>query len=230
MGKGLSSSLLFCVFPITPLQLSLFLLFSSRFFFLVDYLKLFIELVLPRVMKKGDSIATRELRNRTVFLTLQTPHATVHSSEVADAWFAWHSMPVKTKIKHIYAEVEDVHATPTARFLHNSKGGGEKSSLFCCIHYIRSVESCWFNVYCFPKSIRSKYTSSCFPPSSTFLVFQISRGQEHIAHLPVTCLCFPNFKDIFNLFSCVLIDVCWWSVAVAEPWKKAYLNFLPRFL
>jgi hypothetical protein len=25
--------------------------------------------------------------------TLQIPHATVHSSLVADAWFAWHSMP-----------------------------------------------------------------------------------------------------------------------------------------
>ena len=24
---------------------------------------------------------------------MQMPHATVHSSDVADAWFAWHSMP-----------------------------------------------------------------------------------------------------------------------------------------
>ena len=30
-------------------------------------------------------------------LTLQTPHATVHSSEVADAWLAWHSMPAGTR-------------------------------------------------------------------------------------------------------------------------------------
>lgn len=30
-------------------------------------------------------------------LTLQTPHATVHSSLVADAWFAWHSIPIKKK-------------------------------------------------------------------------------------------------------------------------------------
>lgn len=28
----------------------------------------------------------------TLELTLQTPHATVHSSLVAEAWFAWHSM------------------------------------------------------------------------------------------------------------------------------------------
>ena len=28
-----------------------------------------------------------------VLLTLHTPHATVHSSLVADAWLAWHSMP-----------------------------------------------------------------------------------------------------------------------------------------
>lgn len=26
-------------------------------------------------------------------LTLQTPQATVHSSEVAEAWLAWHSIP-----------------------------------------------------------------------------------------------------------------------------------------
>ena len=28
-----------------------------------------------------------------ITLTLQTPHATVHSSLVAEAWFAWHSIP-----------------------------------------------------------------------------------------------------------------------------------------
>lgn len=29
---------------------------------------------------------------RTKILTLQTPHATVHSSLVAEAWLAWHSI------------------------------------------------------------------------------------------------------------------------------------------
>ena len=28
---------------------------------------------------------------------LHTPHATVHSSLVADAWFAWHSIPKKNR-------------------------------------------------------------------------------------------------------------------------------------
>jgi hypothetical protein len=32
--------------------------------------------------------------NGSMRLTLHTPQATVHSSFVADAWFAWHSMPV----------------------------------------------------------------------------------------------------------------------------------------
>lgn len=37
----------------------------------------------PRLQKRRASPHTIE-----VFLTLQTPHATVHSSEVADAWLA----------------------------------------------------------------------------------------------------------------------------------------------
>lgn len=28
--------------------------------------------------------------------TLQTPQATVHSSDVAEAWLAWHSIPEET--------------------------------------------------------------------------------------------------------------------------------------
>ena len=35
-------------------------------------------------------------RSIHALLTLQMPHATVHSSDVADAWFAWHSMPACT--------------------------------------------------------------------------------------------------------------------------------------
>ena len=34
-------------------------------------------------------------------LTLQTPQATVHSSLVADAWFAWHSIPIKITINQL---------------------------------------------------------------------------------------------------------------------------------
>lgn len=30
--------------------------------------------------------------------TLQIPQATVHSSLVAEAWFAWHSMPIVSRI------------------------------------------------------------------------------------------------------------------------------------
>lgn len=33
-------------------------------------------------------------------LTLHTPHATVHSSLVADAWLAWHSMPARAAINN----------------------------------------------------------------------------------------------------------------------------------
>lgn len=36
---------------------------------------------------------------RRIELTLQIPHATVHSSLVADAWFAWHSMPTARSVR-----------------------------------------------------------------------------------------------------------------------------------
>ena len=42
-----------------------------------------------------------------IALTLQTPHATVHSSLVAEAWFAWHSMP---EIKAMQ-EINMAHST-----------------------------------------------------------------------------------------------------------------------
>jgi hypothetical protein len=41
-----------------------------------------------------------------VLVTLQIPQATVHSSLVAEAWLAWHSMPLVTLVKIITVEVE----------------------------------------------------------------------------------------------------------------------------
>ena len=37
-------------------------------------------------------------KTKTTVLTLQTPHATVHSSLVAEAWLAWHSIPDKYNV------------------------------------------------------------------------------------------------------------------------------------
>lgn len=174
----------------------------------MDYLKHLTELILSSVIREGNSITTHELHCKTVFLTLQTPHATVHSSEVADAWFAWHSMPVKTKIKHRYTGVEEVHAIPTGRFLCNSKGRVMgKSSLFCCIYYILKCQELWFSMYCFPQSIRSKYTSSCIPPSSTFFsIPEFQRARVHssstgnVTAFPILRI-FLNFSLVFQEMS-----------------------------
>ena len=38
-------------------------------------------------------VAEREGKHVDTHHLLQTPHATVHSSVVADCWLAWHSMP-----------------------------------------------------------------------------------------------------------------------------------------
>ena len=35
-------------------------------------------------------------------LTLQMPQATVHSSLVAEAWLAWHSIPTTTAVSHMF--------------------------------------------------------------------------------------------------------------------------------
>lgn len=43
-----------------------------------------------RVRKKQELMNLDEIR------TLQTPQATVHSSDVAEAWLAWHSIPEET--------------------------------------------------------------------------------------------------------------------------------------
>lgn len=102
------------------------------------YLKYFTEQSLSLVMKKRAA-APHAYAAIRASLTLQTPHATVHSSDVADAWFAWHSMPVKTKIKHTYAGVEDVRAIPTGRFLHYEELRWG-NSLFSCIYYIRKCQ------------------------------------------------------------------------------------------
>lgn len=167
------------------------------FFFLVDYLKHFRELALSQVKRKRGNITARELSNQRVSLTLQTPHATVHSSEVADAWFAWHSMPVETKIKHINTGEKDVHATPTTSILHYNKVviAFIISESFVAFITSSSGKSSCFHPFCFSKIIRSKHISSHFPSSSTFLIFQSSRWQQYLAHPPVACVCFPNLKD-----------------------------------
>jgi hypothetical protein len=54
-----------------------------------QYIKLKIckqQLMLRTITKKYST------KGKQLLLTLQTPQATVHSSLVADAWFAWHSM------------------------------------------------------------------------------------------------------------------------------------------
>lgn len=45
-----------------------------------------------RAERQNEPINHRDKVNLKLTLTLQTPQATVHSSEDAEAWFAWHSM------------------------------------------------------------------------------------------------------------------------------------------
>ena len=71
-------------------------------FFFFCYLCTFVEkggLVFFSLVTRwaGRRSGTSHAGRKRYCLTLQTPHATVHSSEVADAWLAWHSMPVGTK-------------------------------------------------------------------------------------------------------------------------------------
>lgn len=50
------------------------------------------KMLTKRVLRKWWPVAGPAKEEATTKLTLQTPQATVHSSLVADAWFAWHSM------------------------------------------------------------------------------------------------------------------------------------------
>lgn len=56
----------------------------------------------------------------TAVLTLQTPHATVHSSDVAEAWLAWHSIP---KTKHSTFTVKEDLNTSFINLIHFQMSG-----------------------------------------------------------------------------------------------------------
>eukprot|EP00307_Rebecca_sp_RCC1486_P012343 CAMPEP_0119434086 /NCGR_PEP_ID=MMETSP1335-20130426/50488_1 /TAXON_ID=259385 /ORGANISM="Chrysoculter rhomboideus, Strain RCC1486" /LENGTH=371 /DNA_ID=CAMNT_0007459937 /DNA_START=234 /DNA_END=1349 /DNA_ORIENTATION=+ len=73
---------------------------------------------LPRLQPAADAVEMERV--------VATPHATVHSSEVADAWLAWHSMhrsmmwlrqiaQLSTTISHAHSETAD-HFFTTKRF------------------------------------------------------------------------------------------------------------------
>lgn len=76
------------------------------------------------------------------FLTLQTPHATVHSSEVADAWFAWHSMPVRIRTRWLDLRSNhlSIYSSPTCTMTpwHDCGGVGwctpEQNLKWCISH------------------------------------------------------------------------------------------------
>lgn len=147
------------------------------------------ELILSHVFKKrGHTSSTIK-----VSLTLQTPHATVHSSEVADAWLAWHSMPVKIKIEQIYTGVEDVHATLTGRFLHNSKCRQGRRSSFVIFNTPESIKS--YGLMC---TVYQKYHIKTYLILiSSFLCFlsipEFQRARVHSSSAGNMCL-LPKFQ------------------------------------
>lgn len=142
-----------------------------------------------------------------VFLTLQTPHATVHSSEVADAWLAWHSMPVKTKIEQIYTGVEDVHATLTGRFLPNSKCRQGRRNSFVVFNTPESIKSYGLMCTIFPKYHIKTY----FILISSFLYYfslpKFQRARVHSLSDGSMCL-LPKFQGwIFLFFPLVFTEM-----------------------
>lgn len=50
-------------------------------------------------------------------LTLQTPQATVHSSEVAEVWFAWHSIPAWKQQQNTFMKYLKIYEGGTSFFL-----------------------------------------------------------------------------------------------------------------
>lgn len=60
-------------------------------------------------------------------------------------------MPMKIKIEQKYTGVEDVHATLTGRFLHNSKWRHERKSSFVVINTPESIKSYGLMCTVFPK-------------------------------------------------------------------------------
>lgn len=176
--------LLLCL--ITSLHLSLFSL--SPFYILANIrtLKgLLISGVLCETCYRTDSVPHLQKRRiasphtsstTEVFLTLQTPHATVHSSEVADAWLAWHSMPVEIKMEQIHTAVEDVHAhVLTGRFLHNSKCRQGRRSSFVVFNTPESIKSYGLKCTVFPKV---SYQNILNPDFLLPLLFQYSKVPE----------------------------------------------------
>jgi hypothetical protein len=60
-------------------------------------MRLFFQYSQTELYNLTDQDVWKKYKRKEVWLTLQTPQATVHSSDVAEAWLAWHSMPMEDK-------------------------------------------------------------------------------------------------------------------------------------